>query len=370
MGEFKLGKIYSKLYALPARDGDCLLFQFQNDNGQYRHILIDGGNRTRLDFNNLKKAILEILKDGGNGQIDLAIVTHSDDDHISGILKLLGDDQLNRLVKKIWFNAEKTINCFFKTDKVLTQKYKVINVENRTAKSSRIQDNDLYSILDKDQRWQKELIKVGVCEKIDNLEITVISPSIEKLQKLNSYWPTQKQRTEKSSGKKGFDFKVPYQEFENNMPKFEEDRSPVNGASIALLLEWENRRFLLLSDAHPSIIVNSLKEKYGNSLPIDVEVLKISHHGSAKNTNDDLLNTINCRNFIISTNANRRHYHPNKEALSRILLNKGIENTNFYFTYSNNDLKKIFDDEPRVNLFFPTNPDKGVCLKYEHECSR
>ncbi|MBU3118692.1 hypothetical protein KPE71_00230 [Acinetobacter soli] len=366
MDKYKLVKICSKLYALPAREGDCLLFQFQNDDGQYRHILIDGGNRTQLDFNNLKKAILEILKDGGDGQIDLAIVTHSDDDHISGILKLLGDSQLNQLVKRIWFNAEKTINSFFETNKALTQKYKVISAKSRTAKSSRIQDNDLYSILDQDERWQKELVKVGISERIDNLEITVISPSIEKLEKLNSYWPTQKQRTVKSSGKKGFDYDVPYQEFENKMPKFEEDSSPVNGASIALLLEWKSKKFLLLSDAHPSVIVNSLKEKYGDSLPIDVEVLKISHHGSSKNTNDELLNTINCKNFIISANANRRHYHPNKEALSRILLNKGIENTNFYFTYSNIDLKKIFNDEPRVNQIFPKNLDEGVCLKYEH----
>ncbi|MEZ2901841.1 ComEC/Rec2 family competence protein [Acinetobacter terrestris] len=363
-------KICSKLYALPAREGDCLLFQFQNGDGEYRHILIDGGNRTQLDFNNLKKSILEILKDSGSGQIDLAIVTHSDDDHISGILKILADAQLNHLVKKIWFNAEKTINCFFKTDSGNTQKYKVITAGNRTAKSSRIQDNDLYNILDQDERWQKDLIKVGISENIDNLKITVLSPSIEKLQKLNSYWPTQKQRTVKSSGKKGFDYGVPYQEFKKNMPKFEEDSSPVNGASIALLLEWESKRFLLLSDAHPSVIVDTLQDMYGESLPIDIEVLKISHHGSSKNTSDDLLNAVNCKNFIVSANANRRHYHPNKEALSRVLINKGIENTNFYFTYFNNELKKIFSDESTVNLFFPTNQEKGVCLKYEHENSR
>lgn len=159
--------ISSKLYALPAREGDCLLFQFQNRNGEYRHILIDGGNRTQLDFNNLKTTILEILKVGGDGKIDLAVVTHSDDDHISGILKILGDKELNQRVKKIWFNSEKTINDFFKTKSKDTQKYKVINSENRTVKSSRIQDNDLYDILEIDGRWQKEIILAGKSASID-----------------------------------------------------------------------------------------------------------------------------------------------------------------------------------------------------------
>lgn len=359
-------KICSRLYALPAKDGDCLLFQFQNNDGKYRHILIDGGNRTQIDFNNLKKTILEILKNGDDGQIDLAIVTHSDDDHISGMLKILSDSQLNKLVKKIWFNSEKTIDSFFKTNNTPTQKYIVSSVTNRTVKSSRIQYNDLYSILDQDERWQRELIKVGMSETIDNLQITVLSPTVEKLKKLNSYWPTQKQRTVKSSRKKEFDYDISYQDFVKNMPQFGEDTSPVNGASIALLLEWKGKKFLLLSDAHPSTVVRSLRQKYGDSLPIDVEILKVSHHGSSKNTSDDLLNAINCKNFIISANANKKHYHPSKEALSRILLNKGIENTNFYFTYFNLDLKKIFSDETRVNQIFPKNTDKGVCLKYEH----
>lgn len=355
---------------MPAGEGDCLLFQFQKSKGIYHHILIDGGNRTRLDFNNLKTTILKILKDGGDGKIDLAIVTHSDDDHIAGILRILGDDELNGKVKKIWFNSEKTISEFFKTKYENTQKYLIVRSDKRTAKSSRIQDNDLYSLLEKDDRWQKEIILAGKSEVIDNLEITVLSPSIEKLKKLNSYWPTQKKRTVKSSATKEFDYSTTFKQFKENMPKFEEDTSPVNGGSIALLLKWEDKKLLLLSDAHPTLIVSSLKEKYCNNFPLEVDVFKLSHHGSSKNTSDELLNLITCKNFIISANANKKHYHPNKETLCRILINKGIKNTNFYFTYSKAELKSIFSDLPSVNMFFPTNQEIGVCFEYEHSISR
>ncbi|MFV5348944.1 ComEC/Rec2 family competence protein [Acinetobacter soli] len=363
-------QLNSKLYALPARDGDCLLFQFQNHEGEYRHILIDGGNRTQLDFNNLKTTMLEILKNGGNGQIDLVVVTHSDDDHISGILKILGDNELNQKVKKIWFNSERTISEFLKKKFKKTQNYTVTSNDNKTVKSSRIQDNDLYNILDKDDRWHKEIILAGKTEIIDNLEITVLSPFIENLKKLNLYWPTQKKRTVKSSATKEFDYNITFKQFEKNMPQFKEDSSPVNGASIALLLKWEDKKFLLLSDAHPTVIVSSLEEKYQDNLPLEVDLFKVSHHGSAKNTSDELLNMVDCKNFIISTNANKKHYHPNKETLSRILINKGISNTEFYFTYSNVDLKRIFNDLPSVKMFFPTKNEIGVCFEYEHSISR
>lgn len=77
------------------------------DDGGYHNILIDGGNRNQLEFNIQKRMLISIIDNGNKGIFDLVIVTHSDDDHISGILKIMGDSDLEPLVKELWFNSEK-----------------------------------------------------------------------------------------------------------------------------------------------------------------------------------------------------------------------------------------------------------------------
>lgn len=356
--------IKSKLYALPAGQGDCLLFQYQNSDSQYHNILVDGGNRNQLEFNIQKKKILEILENGNKGILDLVVVTHSDDDHIKGILKLLADDDLEPLVKKIWFNSERTISDFFGEACKETQNYAIVKKKNGTVKSSRDQDNDLYKLLDNDSRWDRDVIQVGKKETIGNLNITVLSPTTEKLEKLNSYWPTQKLGNVKSSSKHGFDYEISLNNFLTNLPKFKEDARAVNGSSIALLLEWMDKKFLLLSDAHPSVVVEGING-LNVEIPIKIDVVKISHHGSKSSTSYELLNTIDCNHYIVSANANKKHFHPDKEALCRVIAEKGVENTVFHFTYKNNELKRIFRKEPEVNTEFPKNKEEGVCLSYE-----
>ncbi|TOH10433.1 hypothetical protein, partial [Vibrio parahaemolyticus] len=65
----EIKSIEAKLYALPAGQGDCLLFQFQDLDEIYHNILVDGGNRNRVEFNKQKKKILEILDDGKKGKL-------------------------------------------------------------------------------------------------------------------------------------------------------------------------------------------------------------------------------------------------------------------------------------------------------------
>ncbi|HBQ2641452.1 TPA: hypothetical protein L7T65_005413, partial [Klebsiella pneumoniae] len=168
----------------------------------------------------------------------------------------------------------------------------------------------------------------------------------------NKYWPKQKLGPVKSSGEYRYDYKTSLREFYEKIDNFTEDDSVVNGASIALSIEWKERRFLLLSDAHPTIVAASIKDLYGVE-KTTFDIVKMSHHGSAKNINNDLLSLISCRDFVVSADANKRHFHPNKEALSRVLFSNGIENTIFHFTYDKEELRNIFLSEPDVMVRFP-----------------
>ena len=64
------------VYVLDAGHGDCILLDFE-----HTLILIDSGPKTFL----IRRNVIEKLKDLLNERtIDIAIVTHNDDDHIGG----------------------------------------------------------------------------------------------------------------------------------------------------------------------------------------------------------------------------------------------------------------------------------------------
>ena len=106
----KIGKLMNtkqaRLYALPAGQGDCLLFQFENNDGVFRHILVDGGNRTKIEFNKLRKTILEILKEGENV---LFCTPNNSEEWASAITKLLENSELRTTLKE---GAKKTTEEF------------------------------------------------------------------------------------------------------------------------------------------------------------------------------------------------------------------------------------------------------------------
>ena len=76
-----------------------------------------------------------------------------------------------------------------------------------------------------------------------------------------------------------------------------------------------------MGDAHIDLIIESLiNQGYSKDNPLEVDFVKLSHHGSKKNINQEFLNLVKSNNFIVLTNG-ASHGHPDKEALSRIILN-------------------------------------------------
>lgn len=209
-----MNKKECRLYFLPAGQGDCFVIQFQDEDFNYHNILIDGGNRTTLDFKKQKKQLLKIIDNGKRGRFDLVVVTHSDDDHIKGILKLVADDEIEKHIDQYWFNSEKSIAKLCGNNFKQTQKYPVIKNVKGAVKSSRQQDNDLYSILERSSKWNEKVITDQMVVDISGVKINVLSPSLDKLKILNNHWPSQslKKGAVKSSGNKNFDYGLSIQE--------------------------------------------------------------------------------------------------------------------------------------------------------------
>ncbi|MHA4265466.1 ComEC/Rec2 family competence protein [Bacillus cereus] len=329
-----------KIKVLPAANGDSILISLGSKDEKKFNILIDGG-RGRVCHRKLVKE-LEQIKDMDE-RIDLLVVTHIDDDHISGILKLFRKGYLDEsTIKHCWFNSGELISRELAGVSDITRE---LPLEPDEKEVSYTQGWTLENKLKELKCWHDKLIVNNMEFEFGEIKMTILSPDIPTLERLQKKWEIEVEKNKKVSAtieeSRSFD-----EVFNAN---FKEDTSLPNRSSIAFLLCYKGKKLLMLGDAHPTVIYESLtKLGYSESNKLSVDIMKVPHHGSKGNINRELLSIINCSRFIISTDGSR-HGHPDKECLARIIQNNDCPVT-FYFNYQNMDEK--FTEEERKKIQF------------------
>src|SRR4029450_7927905 len=87
---------------LPAEHGDCLWVEY-GDPGRPSVLLIDGGTGAPATTRGLGRRIADRL--GHDHPAALAVVTHVDADHITGVLDLLEAPGRDLPFAEVWFNG-------------------------------------------------------------------------------------------------------------------------------------------------------------------------------------------------------------------------------------------------------------------------
>lgn len=313
-----------KLKVLPAFWGDSILVSFGEED-DIKNILIDGGIGRAYD--RVLKNELEEIKSKGQS-IDLLVITHIDDDHIGGIIKLFEDTELDKsIIKKVWFNSGKLIynhfNCVGVED-TLCQ----ISSDDSTKCSVR-QGITLEGELEKLGCWDESLILKDKEYTFAGAKIKILSPHLSGLEKLSKKWEKEEDKGVKSAGKQS--------DYDEDIDllvkkKFVKDRSVPNESSIAFIFKYCNKSILFLGDSHAPEVVGALESEYSKDNPLKVDYVKVAHHGSRKNTSGELLELIECNNYIISTDG-QSHGLPDKECLARIIKNNHPNKTSIFFNY-------------------------------------
>lgn len=90
------------------------------------------------------------------------------------------------------------------------------------------------------------------------------------------------------------------------------DEKDLNNSSIVLKLSFGNNSFLFTGDATKEIEKSILDKN------IDIDVLKIGHHGSAYSTSNEFLLKTTPSYAIISVAEKNSYNHPSKDTLNRI----------------------------------------------------
>jgi beta-lactamase superfamily II metal-dependent hydrolase len=309
---------------LKAFNGDSIWVSFL-ENDIPHNILIDGGigntYKSNSNVNGDLFNVIEQIKE--NGQfIDLLILTHFDDDHIGGILRWLNKDKTApNFIKKVWFNSGKEIAKKFESDENKDLDIEITD-EADDFHTSPKQGIKFEKYLRDNNLWEGEIIEQGSEHHLFGLKFKILSPNSEKLDKLLKLYEKEK---DYFTTEDEYDFQTPLKDFINEESKpaytFKEDSTVANGSSIAFIMQYDGNFFLFLADAHPSVVIEGLKTfGFDKDNPLNVEFMKVSHHGSMYNTNKQLLEIVKTDNYLISSNASK-HGLPNKRTIARIIDN-------------------------------------------------
>ncbi|MBN1660534.1 MAG: MBL fold metallo-hydrolase [Anaerolineae bacterium] len=364
-----------RIEMLPADNGDCLWIEYGPPHN-VRRILIDGG--THATYEPLRERIKRL------GEVErtfeLLVVTHVDNDHIDGVVRLLQNPDLNYKFDDVWFNGWDQLRPPDSDPRGPVQGEYV---------AARLKHLGL--------RWNRHfdagpvVVQPGVplprIRFAGGLELVLLSPVPSRLAKLRKEWRRVITRAEKDypdPGSTGDWLHVldedsrydPDKDRPRGLPvpdveqlletRYRGDNRAANGSSIAFLLEYKGARCLLAGDAHPTVLEDSVKQ-YLNELGLKrlpLDAFKVPHHGSKNNVSRRLLSLVDCRRYLVSTDS-RSHHHPDDEAMARILAYGG-QDKEILFNYrvpqttkwDAQSLRREYDYRPR----YPEAEDAGIAV--------
>jgi ribonuclease BN (tRNA processing enzyme) len=317
------------LNVLQAAYGDCMILksgsQSKSSQTNSYHFLIDGGPAST--YNACLKGELQKIRENG-GRVDLLIVSHVDNDHINGLLKLMRDLSLQKTSNKrwtieidaLWYNAfSRTIGQHIerRLRNLLRNTRTVFKTRSRAQMTVRgiREGHDLYQYahdldIEINPQFNNDTIVVNDKPKelkFGDIRFLVIGPTRKNLEDLRKQWLDWLDKHEKAL-KTRADYRLAIQA----------DKSIPNLSSIMFLAKEDDNTILFTGDGLSEHVIYGLKQSklLGSSRSVHVNILKLPHHGSDRNITRDFFTSVTADKYLIS--ANGRDDNPSFLTLSWI----------------------------------------------------
>lgn len=372
---------------LPARHGDCLLLAYGDDARPHR-VLIDGGPIGA--YGALSQRLAALPDD--QRELELLVITHVDGDHIEGCLKLLNHRELATF-RDIWFNGWPHIAQPLKepppprpgaTDGNANAD---VNAQRSALQGAmigvRIEGRQWNAAFQGAPIFVPAVGPLPVRELPGGLCLTLLSPTLDKLEKLRTAWERALERaeldaTDDAALQARLDGRAAFRAGGlRRRPRPEEmlssaalalgpiDNAVANGSSIAVIAEYRGRRIALLGDAHAPTLTATLRRLAGaaGEPRLRLDAVKMAHHGSAANLSEDFLSRIDCATWLISTDGSIFN-HPDDEAIHTVVRN--VPGARLLFNYRS--ARTAPWDEPAMRAahgheaFYPADAAAGLQL--------
>jgi len=333
---------------LPARQGDALWIRWGPPDAPHQ-MLVDMGT---VQTGRAIREQLEAMPESRRG-FELLVVTHVDSDHIGGVISgLVEEEPLPGFTfKDVWFNGyghlqggqvrpspgllpmgpaqgEQFARWLKRQPWNLAfDGWPVRRVAGETPKSATLADGLTLTVLGPTQdrltgfigTWEVEVAKALQRGRLEAIEDpgpgSGLTPSglieMGRQPPRKPTLPDEAALVRLSERHQG------------------SDPSKANGSSIQLLLQYRGFAVLLSGDAFAADILAGIRA-ISPDAPLELDAFKLPHHGSRQNVHADLIAAVECRHWLFSTDGTQ-HYHPDAEAVARILLHGSPKRPTLFF---------------------------------------
>jgi hypothetical protein len=308
---------------LPVNHGDGIWIEYGDASGTH-HVLVDGGPPYAKDV------IAERLARAG-GHLELLVISHVDFDHVGGIVSLLARLPAGVRIEEVWFNGY---------DQLPGAPGDRLGAVQGEMVSAAIQECGL----ELNPRVDRAAVAVESDDALPSfaldggLRLTLLSPSLDALARLLPKWRAEVEAAHMKPG--DFEDALAMLRQRERLPDvlgeeepdppvldekpFVEDTSVANWSSIAMLAEYDGRSVLLAADAPPGALLPPIATlcRARGEARLRLDAAKLAHHGSKGSTSAELLRTLDCPRYLVSTNG-KIFRHPSPETLARTILHGG-----------------------------------------------
>ena len=319
---------------LPAYHGDSLWIEWGN-RGSPNRLLIDGG------LSGTYNAIVN--RAGERCRLELFCVTHVDQDHVEGAVKLLANLPATLEIRQVWFNGWDQVSGASRLGAVQGEKLGAAIVN--------------HAGLPWNKSFQGKAVVVPPDGNLPNFEfegltLTVLSPGKDQLIALKPVWERECAKAGLTPGSIE-EAEEALLEDRRLRPRrlgesvdvtslaeevYVADSAPANGSSIALLAEYDGKALLLGADAHSEVIEAGIRRLLSQRRQkrLTVDAFKMCHHGSKYNNSAALIGLLDCPRWLVSTNGDKFH-HPDRETIARVLAAHRSDDKELFFNYRSDD---------------------------------
>jgi hypothetical protein len=376
------------LEVMQAAEGDCLLLHF-GTNEKPSFIVIDGGP-SGVFGRSLEPRLIDIKDKISPLQplsLSMVMVSHLDDDHVNGILDLTREAQKDNpkfKIDNLWFNTFDDILGNSQIESVVAGgvasvsslniggiKHQLDHInehlsavisstgQGRTLRNDAIALHTLVNNPFKAMSATKP--NLVVCDETDltkniigwhGLNITVLHPNKQRLLELQAQWDKDLVKIKAGTSTVA-------------AASIIKDNSAFNLSSIVCLVKSNSKTILLTGDGRDDDImaglkINNLLDAHGKC---HVDILKVPHHGSERNSSVEFYKRITADHYVIS--ANGKHKNPDKGMLDMFAEGtKGRDNFTLHLT-NHEGRDKEFELKPVLDAFIATERAKGRTFKVE-----
>jgi beta-lactamase superfamily II metal-dependent hydrolase len=327
------------LEALRAKHGDSLVLHF-GDTRAPRFIVIDGGPTgvyTDAFRPRLEQLAAKWPDQDGKLPVDVLMVSHMDDDHIRGVLDL--SDKLVETravapspvhVDTLWHNAFSDV---LGGDGTVSVASTLARAPGRVADAAgeappwRGNASAVVASVPQARRLRNNARALGWAANVPfdglvvapraggrtleygPLRLTVVGPLQQEIEALRADWARNVRKLQQARDAS-----------EAAAVASTIDNSVYNLSSIVCLVELDGtgKRMLLTGDALGSKVLEGLRRAglLDEAGQIEVDVLKLPHHGSSRNVDDSFFASIQARHYVASGDG--KYDNPEPETLKMI----------------------------------------------------